>query len=164
MTVSAVGYEHPTAHQTLTRFRDAARALDTDGMLACYADDAQVWTPEGYFAGKPAIRRYLYWLLGRASEFNYAEHGLGEVVVGSTATVEYVQTGVAGGFRYEVPMVEVLEFDDSGAIRRQRSYYDRWTVLRQVGGQTSGIRGTLFRWFSAAVDRRITRGLSSRSV
>jgi ketosteroid isomerase-like protein len=138
-------------HEELARraeeFRSASEDRDVERMLALFADDAEATMAPGTFRGKAAIRKLFEWEVRLSPVATSKDAGLGMVVVGQSVVWERHVSETAGGVPYTTDAVTILGFDDSGLIRRYRSYYDKLAVMEQIASGMSGVYG----WFARAL-------------
>ncbi len=125
-------------------YRTAFQARDVGGMLALFADDAELTAAPGTFRGKAAIRKFLQWDARVSPVATIHDTGLGVLIVGRSAVWERQVLETAEGVPFREDAVTILEFDDAGLILRYRSYYDKLRVLDQITSGMSGIYG----WFA----------------
>jgi ketosteroid isomerase-like protein len=125
-------------------YRTAYQARDVGGMLALFADDAELTAAPGTFRGKAAIRKFLEWDARVSPAAAIHDTGLGVLVVGRSVVWERQVLETAEGVPFREDAVTILEFDDAGLIRRYRSYYDKLRVLDQITSGMSGVYG----WFA----------------
>lgn len=125
-------------------YRTAYQDRDVGGMLALFADDAELTVAPGTFRGKAAIRKYLEWDARVSPSATTRDTGLGVLVVGRSVVWERQALETAEGVPFRTDAVTILEFDDAGLIRRYRSYYDKLRVLEQITAGMSGVYG----WFA----------------
>ncbi len=128
-------------------FRSASQDRDVERMLALFADDAEATMAPGTFRGKAAIRKLFEWEVRLSPVSTSKDTGLGMVVVGQSVVWERQVSETAEGVPYTTDVVTILGFDDSGLIRRYRSYYDKLAVMEQVASGMSGVYG----WFARAL-------------
>lgn len=130
------------------RFRDAYLRRDVDGMTALFSDDAELVAAPGSFRGKDAIRKFLQWDADLSPTARVDDVGVGVAVAGRTTVVwERVLHLTYEGIPYREDAATILEFGDSGLIRRYRSYYDKLAVVDQVASGLPGAAG----WFTKQV-------------
>ena len=128
------------------RFAALYSAHDLDGLMAMYAEDAELQVvdqPEP-LRGRTAIRQYLQ---AQFDAFPDVHVELGTILVdGSSFADEGVVTGTntgpiaqptgeplpATGKALRLPFGEFVELAD-GKVRRQRLYWDQLTALSQLG-------------------------------
>ena len=136
-------------HEELARraeeFRSASEDRDVERMLALFADDAEATMAPGTFRGKAAIRKLFEWEVRLSPVATSKDTGLGMVVVGQSVVWERQVSETAEGVSYTTDAVTILGFDDSGLIRRYRSYYDKLAVMEQIASGMSGIYGLFAR-------------------
>lgn len=68
----------------LEAYRSAYEARDVDGMLALFADDAEVVAAPGTFRGKAALRKLFEWDVRMSPTATVRDAGLGVLVSGRT--------------------------------------------------------------------------------
>lgn len=115
---------------------------DLDGIMATFGEDA--WyddEPWGeHHDGRDGVRAYYEDLLRALPDLHIdiqrrhvtAEHVVLEVVISGTHTGQW--RGLPGTGRHvEFPLCAVYAFDDRNKLAGERIYYDRATVLRQLG-------------------------------
>ena len=124
---------------TVEELRTAYLARDVPAMLALFADDAEVTAAPGVFKGKDAIGRFLHWDAELSPSAVIDDVGVGICVAGSVVVWERVIHLSYEGVPYHEEVATILEFDETGLIRRYRSYYDKLAVIEQVA---SGLPGT----------------------
>lgn len=144
------------------RFREAYLARDVDAMVALFANDAELHAAPGVFRGTEEIRAFLRWDAELSSAVTLDDVGIGVGVVdGSTVVWERVIHLSFEGVPYHEDAATILEFADSGLIRRYRSYYDKLAVVEQVASGLPGVGG----WFTSQVVKVVvaagSRGLET---
>ncbi|MFC7156234.1 ester cyclase [Halomarina halobia] len=115
---------------------DLNAVMDTFGAAPEYED-----TPwHDHHTGRDGVRAYYEGLLRAVPDLHIDvqrrhvtdEHVILEVVIGGTHTGPW--RGLPGtGRRVEFPLCAVYSFDERGKLAGERIYYDRATVLRQLG-------------------------------
>jgi ketosteroid isomerase-like protein len=125
-------------------YRTAYQARDVGGMLALFADDAELTAAPGTFRGKAAIRKFFEWDARVSPTAAIRDTGLGVLIVGRSVVWERQVLETAEGVPFREDAVTILEFDDAGLIWHYRSYYDKLAVLDQITSGMSGIYG----WFA----------------
>lgn len=155
-------------HEELARraeeFRSASEDRDVERMLALLADDAEETMAPGTFRGKAAIRKLLEWEVRLSPVATSKDTGLGMVVVGQSVVWERQVSETAEGVAYTTDAVTILEFDDSGLIRRYRSYYDKLAVMEQIASGMSGVYGWFARTLVGYLVARGKKGLDTPSA
>jgi steroid delta-isomerase-like uncharacterized protein len=115
---------------------DLARILETFGPAAHYHDEP--W--QEHHEGHDQVRAYYATLLRALPDLridvqrrHVAEEAiLLEVII--TGTHDGAWRGLPGtGRRVEFPLCGVFTFDDRDRLKGEKIYYDRATVLRQIG-------------------------------
>lgn len=115
---------------------------DLEGILATFGDRAgyedRGWQED--YAGRDGVRSYYEQLLEGSADLHIdirREHVTDdeiilEVVISGTHTGTW--RGLpATGRRFEFPLCAIYTFDDDDRLAGERIYYDRATVLRQLG-------------------------------
>lgn len=125
-------------------FRAAYQARDVGGMLALFADDAELTAAPGTFRGKAAIGRFFEWDARISPAATIHDMGLGVLVIGRSVVWERQVLETAEGVPFREEAVTIMEFGDDGLIRRYRSYYDKLAVMEQITAGMSGAYG----WFA----------------
>jgi steroid delta-isomerase-like uncharacterized protein len=115
---------------------DLKGVLDTFGESACYEDEA--WKLK--YPGRDGVRAYYEQLMAALPDLRIEVQQLH--VTEDAVLVEVLIRGTqlgswrglpATGRRVEVPLCGVYTFDESDRLAGERIYYDRATVLRQLG-------------------------------
>ena len=145
-------------------YRTAYQDRDVDGMLALFADDAEVTMASGTFRGKAAIRKFFEWEVRMVPVAASTDTGLGMVVVGRSVVWEHQVSETAQGVPYTTDAVTIVEFDDAGLIRRYRAYYDKLTVLEKIAAGMSGIYGWFARKLVGYIVAQGEKGLDTSSA
>lgn len=115
---------------------DLEGILDTFGDAVAYED--QAWLNE--YAGAAGIRSYYEQLLEASADLRIdieSEH-VGEATVVLEVVIRGTHTGnwyglPSTGRRFEFPLCAVYTFDSNDRLAGERIYYDRATVLAQLG-------------------------------
>lgn len=123
-------------HVRLENLHDLEGILKTFGDAVAYED--QAWRSE--YPGAAGIRSYYEQLLEASSDLRIEieqEHVSGaavilEVVVRGTHTGEWYGLPSTGR-PFEFPLCAVYTFDENDRLAGERIYYDRATVLNQLG-------------------------------
>jgi hypothetical protein len=139
--------------KTVQGFIDAIVDRNVERALSFFADDAVYVAPEGTFAGKDEVRRYLTWSIQSVRSFTVTATGTGLTVCGDKAFYEHILGGTYEGVRGEWLALCVYEFRDD-RIQSVRAVYDRLSLLRQIA----------LRWPSSSfvgfIVKRMERGLT----
>lgn len=155
-------------HEELARraeeFRSASEDRDIERMLALFADDAEATMAPGTFRGKAAIRKLFEWEVRLSPVAANKDTGLGLVVAGQSVVWERQVSETAEGVPYTTDAVTILEFDDSGLIRRYRSYYDKLAVMQQIASGMPGVYGWLARALVGYLVAQGKKGLDTSSA
>ncbi len=117
-------------------------AHDLDGIMGTFGADARYddkpWRER--HVGRDAVRAYYQSMLGAAPDLHIAirqSHVTADAVI-----LEVVITGThlgtwrglpPTGYRLEFPLCGIFSFGADGKLAGERIYYDRATVLRQLG-------------------------------
>jgi steroid delta-isomerase-like uncharacterized protein len=135
-------------HVRLENAHDLEGLMSTFGASGFYDDE-----PWGeHHEGLGGVRRYYETLLQAAADFHIevkARHVAEDCVV-----LEVQLTGThsgpwrglpATGRRFDFPLCAVFTFDDQDRLAGERIYYDRTTVLRQLGvvSEPTSLKGRL---------------------
>jgi steroid delta-isomerase-like uncharacterized protein len=127
---------HVEEHVRLENLHDLDGILGTFGAQARYDDEP--W--EEHHLGHAAVRAYYQDMLRAAPDLNIdiqTRHLAGETVileVKITGTHLGAWRGLPPtGRRIEFPLCGIFSFDTDDRIAGERIYYDRATVLRQLG-------------------------------
>lgn len=123
-------------HVRLENLHDLEGILKTFGDAVAYEDMA--WGSE--YPGADGIRSYYEQLLEASSDLRIdieQEHMSGdtvvlEVVIRGTHTGDWYGLP-STGHRFEFPLCAVYTFDENDRLAGERIYYDRATVLNQLG-------------------------------
>lgn len=115
---------------------------DIDGVMATFGTaPAHEDTPwQDHHSGRDGVRAYYETLLRAVPDLHIEvahQHVTDDEIVLET-TISGTHTGPWRGLpgtgrRLEFPVCAVFSFDDAGALAGERLYYDRATVLRQLG-------------------------------
>lgn len=123
-------------HIRMENAHDLAAVMDTFGSAANYDDEA--W--DEHHMGREAVRSFYEQLLRAVPDLHIEvrkEHASGDAVI-----VECVIRGThegrwrdlpPTGRRLEFPLCGVYTFSGDGKLAGERIYYDRGTILRQLG-------------------------------
>jgi ketosteroid isomerase-like protein len=131
------------ARRMQDRLTKAARLRDVDAIVACYAPDAVVTTPEGTFRGREELGEYLRGQFEAFPDFDVAVHT--KVDAGDVAVDEGTVTGTHSGLlplpngevveptgkRVTQRVADVLVVRD-GLVAEHRLYYDQVEILVQL--------------------------------
>ncbi len=145
----------------LEAYRSAYEARDVDGMLALFADDAEVVAAPGTFRGKAALRKLFEWDVRMSPTATVRDAGLGVLVSGRTVVWERELDLTAEGVGYVEKAATMLIFDDAGLIRQVRSYYDKLAILDQIASGTGGISGWFFSKLTGYLVAQGSKGLDA---
>jgi ketosteroid isomerase-like protein len=115
----------------------SAAAMDTDAILARFADDAVLEFPyrpgrePRRYEGKGAIAGFLGFARESFSEYTMRADAIHAGDDGRTVVIESSGEGTAAptGRPYRQRYVIVVGFDDAGRIRSWREYYDPAAVI-----------------------------------
>lgn len=139
--------------------RAAMCALDVDRVLACFAEEAEVVSPDGRYAGREQVGAYVRWLYSRLSSRTVREAGAGVQVFGNTAIEEIVESIVTkDGVHLEIPVLVVNDFDEHAKLRRRAFYNDRWPMIRDIVSASGGLAGAIGRSFVSRIESGFTEG------
>jgi len=159
-TVEAAVHEHEReVREKVAEYVAAYEKRDIDGIMALYADGAELTLEEGTFRGKDAIRRVFEWDAKLSPTAQVRDSGIGLLVSGNVAVSERVISASAEGIPYEEPTATIYEFDDDGLIRRHVSYYDKLALMHQIALRYPGIRGRIFRRMTGYLVAQGRKGL-----
>jgi len=123
-------------HVRLENAHDLNGVLSTFGDTAHYEDEA--WSE--HYQGRDGVRTFYAQLMSALPDLNIEtlrRHVTDEVIV-----LEVIIRGThlgpwrglpATGARVEIPLCGLYTFDDKDRLAGERIYYDRATVLRQLG-------------------------------
>ena len=145
-------------------FRSAYQGRDVEGMLALFADDAEVIMAPGAFRGKAAIRKFWEWEVRMVPVAGSSDTGLGMVVVGRSVVWERRVSATVEGVPYTTGAVTILEFDHAGLIRCYRSYYDKLGEMEKIASGMSGVYGWFARKLVGYLVAQGKKGLDTSSV
>ncbi|MGZ3303826.1 MAG: nuclear transport factor 2 family protein [Isosphaeraceae bacterium] len=145
-------------------FRSASHDRDVERMLALFADDAEATMAPGTFRGKAAIRKLFEWEVRLSPVATSKDAGLGMVVVGRSVVWERQVSETANGVPYTTDAVTILEFDDTGLIRRDRSYYDKLAAMEKIAAGMSGVYGWVARALIGYLVAQGRKGLDTSSA
>ena len=138
LTREALGQRMSTVreHIRLENAHDLAALMDTFGSAASYDDEP--W--DEHHIGREAVRSFYEELLRVLPDLHIEvrkEHAAGDAVI-----IECVIRGTHEGTwrdlrptgrRLEFPVCGVYSFSEDGKLAGERIYYDRGTILRQLG-------------------------------
>ena len=111
-----------TIPELLERYAACVTATDVDGILALYADDAEIQIPVGgpVHSGIEAIRAFY-----RDNELAESLEITGRAcVAGSEGAVPMRAVVVQDGRRLELDVIDVVEIDAAGKLLRLRAFFD----------------------------------------
>jgi len=129
-------------------------AHDLNGVLGTFGDtahyDDEAWGER--YSGRDGVRTFYAQMMSALPDLNIEilrRHAGDEVIV-----LEVMIRGThlgpwrglpATGERVEIPLCGVYTFDDKDQLAGERIYYDRATVLRQLGvfHEPNGVRGRI---------------------
>lgn len=152
--------EETAVRATLEKFMAAQEARDIAAVIECFADDAVVESVQGTFRGKEAIASRSEWEFKTLREVRYEPRGVGDVIRGSISVFEGMMRGTSSdGYDFEIPVLVVSEFDESGKITRQSSLVNEWTLVKQAASQMSGLSGAFYRLFVGRIDSEMHKGV-----
>ena len=99
-------------------------AKDLEGVMECFAADAEVWDPaDGEpFIGTEAIRGFFGGTHDMAEEFNLALTGP-IACCGPYAAFTMTARVKIGDLRTEIDIVEVMTMNDAGLVADMRAYW-----------------------------------------
>ena len=137
---------------------EIAELGDPDRIAACFADDAEMVTAHGVYRGTEAITAYWRWMCAGRSDAGFREFGVGRLACGDVVVREVMESGRAGGARYEVPVMASYVFDEDGRVRRLAAYSDTWAVWQQVAAQSHGLQGLIVRSVVGMLDKVSSKG------
>lgn len=103
---------------TAQRYLDAVNAGDLEGVLACYADDAEVFDPvfERGFVGKRALRMFYETVVGQAKlEFAGPIRGTHGNAIAAPV--------VARARGATIQVITLTRFNDQGLIEKYEAYW-----------------------------------------
>jgi steroid delta-isomerase-like uncharacterized protein len=123
-------------HIRLENNHDLEGVLRTFGDLAGYDDEA--WGE--HFEGRPGVRQFYEQLLKALPDLQidvHRQHVAADAIV-VEVTIRGTHLGAwrglpATGRHVEFPLCGLYTFDANGYLAKERIYYDRATVLRQLG-------------------------------
>jgi steroid delta-isomerase-like uncharacterized protein len=123
-------------HVELENLHDLDAVMETFGVHASYYDEP--W--DEHYRGRDGVRAYYEQLLQAVPNLRIEPQRrqvADDIVVLEctiTGTHEGTWHGLPGsGRRIAVPLCGIYTFDDTGKLAGERIYYDRATVLQQVG-------------------------------
>jgi hypothetical protein len=145
---------------TMERVTAAVKARDTEGLVACFAEDGVLQVVHGTYRGRAEIARSFDWTWQMLPTLEYRDVGMGMRIVDSMAVYEGVMMAVnADGTRLGALTLSTYEFDDQAKITRFVQVYNQWSVVQQAADQMTGLMGPLFRWFVRSTDAEMRKGL-----
>ncbi len=113
---------------------------DVEKALSFFTEDGAITCPEGTFAGKDNLRRYLEYCAGKMKNIAVKPSG-NQIITGEgKAFFEHIIEATIDGKRGSVLAMCAYEFADD-KIKSLRTTYDRLTVARQAA--QGWIAGTL---------------------
>ncbi len=113
---------------------------DVEKALSFFTEDGSITCPEGTFAGKDNLRRYLEYCAGKMKNIAVKPSG-NQIITGEgKAFFEHIIEATIDGKRGSVLAMCAYEFADD-KIKSLRTTYDRLTVARQAA--QGWIAGTL---------------------
>jgi len=150
-------------------------AHDLNGVLGTFGDtahyDDEAWGE--HYNGRDGVRTFYVQLMSALPDLNIEilrRHTSDEVIV-----LEVMIRGThlgpwrglpATGERVEIPLCGVYTFDEKDRLAGERIYYDRATVLRQLGvfQEPNGIRGQIATLLThpITVAKALVRGLAQK--
>lgn len=147
----------PAAMRRLAQVEEHLRlenAHDLDGLMGTFGPsgfyDDEPWAE--HHQGIDSVRAYYSDLLRAAPDFHIEvtrRHATDEAVVLEvrlSGTHQGKWRGMpATGRRFDFPLCAVFSFDDQDRLAGERIYYDRATVLRQIGvmSEPTSVRGQI---------------------
>ena len=147
-------------------------AHDLDGVLSTFGDgahyDDQAWSE--HHSGKDGVRNFYSQLIAALPDLEIdivRRHVTDEAIV-LEVIIRGTQLGPwrglpATGRRVEIPLCGVYTFDDQDRLAGERIYYDRATVLRQLGvfHEPQGLPGrlTTLATHPVTIARSLLRGI-----
>ncbi len=111
-------------------------AGDIDGMMALFADDAELTDAGDTFRGKEKLRKVLEWDFELSPTATVDLSGMRVVTADHVAAYERVVHLMADGIPYDEPSVIIIEVDDQGLIVKMRSYHDKLALLHQIASKS----------------------------
>ena len=129
-------------------------AHDLDGLMSTFGADGfyddEPWS--GHHQGLEAVRGYYRDLLRAAPDFHIEVKG--RHATEDSVVLEVRLSGThagpwrglpATGRRFDFPLCGVFTFDDQDRLAGERIYYDRTTVLRQMGvlSEPTSVKGRI---------------------
>ena len=142
----------------------AFEALDSDRAAACFAEDAELITPDGTYVGREAVRAWLRWTFSMVTEARMEECGLGSTVAGNRQFREYREIAATiDGLPYDIRCMAVAEFNESGEYQRVSWLPDQWQLIRQIDQQSKGLRRLLVHPLLERIDAATSRGMPQPS-
>jgi ketosteroid isomerase-like protein len=141
------------------RYNERYAARDIDGIMALFADDAELTWAGGTFRGKAKVRKVVEWDVEQSPTARVDLTGIGIVTGDRLVVAERVVHLTADGIAYEEPALTVFEVDDDGLIVRMRSYYDKLGLMHQIASKYPGVKGRLFRAMTGFLVKMGSQGL-----
>jgi len=131
--------------QLLDRYVELYNAVDLDGVLDLYADDAVQGMPDGVFEGRSAIHDRLAQELAAFTDVQHTVRSF--VEQGDAFADEWTFAGTHAapfllpdgnelpptGRRVEINGMEIVRVDEDGKIILNTLYYDNLAALVQLG-------------------------------
>lgn len=158
------GIEGAAIEATINEYWAAFEALDADRATACFAEDAELLTPDGTYVGREAVRAWLHWAFSVVTEARMEECGLGSTVAGNRQFVEYREVAVTtDGLHYDMHSMVAAEFNASGEYQRVSWLPDQWQLIRQIDQQTRGLRRLLVHPVLEKIEAAMSEGMPQPS-
>lgn len=128
--------------RTVEQHIQCENAHDLDGVLATFGEqaryDEEAW--DDRYEGRGQVRSYYRQLFEAAADLHIEvlrRHATGEAIIFEvllTGTHTGAWRGLpATGRRFRLPLCAIYTFDEQHKLAGERIYYDRATVLRQLG-------------------------------
>jgi steroid delta-isomerase len=110
---------------TIERYTAAFGARDREGLLDCFTPDAWIEDPVGSPAleGREAIGGFFDQTTGMADSIELRRTGPVRIAAGQAAFPMQARP-VLGGTTYCVDIIDVMTFDEAGAITTMRAFWD----------------------------------------
>ncbi len=114
-----------TIRATVDRYTSSFGARDRAALLACFADDAWIEDPVGNprLEGKDAIGAFFDRTQGMSDSIELRRTGPVRVAAGEAAFPMQARP-VIGDTTYAIDIIDVMTFDDQGAITTMRAFWD----------------------------------------
>lgn len=114
-----------TIRATVARYMAAMSAGDRDTWLGCFADDATLEDPVGsdVVTGREDIATFFDNAHGMADGITMEPTGPVRIAAGQAAFPFRIITTL-GADRFEMPVIDVMTFDDAGRITSMRAFWD----------------------------------------